>query len=94
MRFHYKRLAVSAKIPAVILFLTGESEPVLRPDEGRIGWDCIRQNRARQFFPESPFYGEILAKVVGGCGILDGMGNQQQTIIETVQIIPISCQNA
>ena len=32
MRFHYKRLAVSAKNPAVILFLTGESEPLVSPD--------------------------------------------------------------
>jgi hypothetical protein len=68
MTYHHIRLAVSAKIPAVILFLTGESEHVLRPDHGRIGWDCIRQNRARQFFPEFRFYGEILAEIVGGCG--------------------------
>ena len=62
---------VSAKNPVVIRFLTGESEPVLRPDEGRIGRDRNRQNRARQFFPEFRFYGEILAEVVGGAAGLD-----------------------
>jgi len=63
-------VAVDAKILVVILFLTGESVPLLGPDESRIGRDCNRQNRARQFFPESRFYGEILAEVVGGCGSL------------------------
>jgi hypothetical protein len=68
MRFHYKRLAVSAKNLVVIRSMTGESGHVLRPDYGRIGRDSDRQNRARQFFPEFRFYGEILAEVVGGCG--------------------------
>jgi hypothetical protein len=36
-----------------------------------MGWNCNRQNRARQFFPEFRFYGEILAKVVGGCGKIE-----------------------
>ena len=62
-------MAVSAKNLVVIRSLTGESEFVLRPDYGRIGWDCDQQNRARQFFPEFRFYGEIFAGVVGGCGI-------------------------
>ena len=59
---HVIRLAVNAKNPALILFLAGESELVLRPDEGRTGRDCNRQNRARQFFPGSRFYGEILVE--------------------------------
>ena len=64
-------VVVDAKNPVVILYLTGESEHVLRPDHGRIGRDCNRQNRARQFFPEFRFYGEILAELVGGCGIFE-----------------------
>jgi len=75
-------VAVDAKNPVVIRSLTGESGPVLRPDEGRIGRDSDRQNRARQFFPEFRFYGEIFTGDGGGAAFLMAWGTNNKRLLK------------